>query len=140
MAADIAQVLRILKYREIDIWLANGRLVAKYRHGHLPADMHSFIAHYRDQLVDQLTAEKDSTGAIIRRIGGEGGSAAENHDPETVARMEKRLSVGFELIEKRRAAGEDVTSLEDFWIDLLHEYEGLCDGRADGREEKGVAA
>jgi hypothetical protein len=45
-------------------------------------------------------------------------------------RLEQRLNDGYELIERRRAAGLDVTRLEDFWIELLHEYEIRCDGRA----------
>jgi hypothetical protein len=45
----------------------------------------------------------------------------------TLERFERRLEDGFELIEIRRAAGIDVTKLEDFWIELLHQYETLCD-------------
>ena len=45
----------------------------------------------------------------------------------TLERFERRLADGFELIEVRRAAGIDVTKLEEFWIDLLHQYETLCD-------------
>ena len=41
--------------------------------------------------------------------------------------LEQRLNDGYELIEKRRAAGLEVTKLEDFWIELLHEYEERCD-------------
>lgn len=49
-------------------------------------------------------------------------------DPDLeLQRLEQRLNDGYELIEKRRDAGLDVSKLEDFWIDLLHEYEELCD-------------
>jgi hypothetical protein len=27
--------------------------------------------------------------------------------------------------------GEDVTAWEDFWIDLLHQYEAVCDKRKE---------
>lgn len=70
MAADIAQVMRILKHRQIDIWLEGDQLVAKYRHGPLPEDMYSFIRYFRDQLVEQLAAEVDSADAMITRIYG----------------------------------------------------------------------
>lgn len=45
---------------------------------------------------------------------------------ETLRRLEQRLNDGYEMIEERRAAGLDVTKLEDFWIELLHEYEARC--------------
>ena len=44
----------------------------------------------------------------------------------SITRLEERLRDGDELIDKRRAAGLDVTKLEDFWIALLHEYEQAC--------------
>lgn len=49
------------------------------------------------------------------------------NDEETLRRLEQRLNDGYEMIEKRRADGIDVTKLEDFWIELLHEYEARCD-------------
>ena len=52
----------------------------------------------------------------------------ERHVEDTLQRFERRLDDGFQLIEERRAAGIDVSSLEIFWIDLLHQYEALCDG------------
>jgi hypothetical protein len=45
---------------------------------------------------------------------------------QSIPRLVERLNEGYELIEKRRAAGLDVTKLEDFWIELLHEYEERC--------------
>lgn len=52
-------------------------------------------------------------------------------DPErevvTVERLERRLEDGYRLIEDRLAAGVDVTDLESFWIDLLLQYEAVCD-------------
>lgn len=52
----------------------------------------------------------------------------ERHVEQTLEKFERRLDDGFRLIEERRAAGIDVTALEAFWIDLLHQYEALCDG------------
>lgn len=52
----------------------------------------------------------------------------DQHIEETLAHFERRLDDGFRLIEERRAAGIDVTALEEFWIDLLRQYEALCDG------------
>lgn len=45
----------------------------------------------------------------------------------TVERLERRLDDGYRMIEDRLVAGEDVTELEAFWINLLLEYEALCD-------------
>lgn len=51
-----------------------------------------------------------------------------SHVEDSLSHFERRLNDGFRLIEERRAAGIDVSALEDFWIDLLHQYEALCDG------------
>lgn len=48
------------------------------------------------------------------------------HEDQSLQRLEERLNDGYELIEKRRAMGLDVSKLEDFWIELLHEYEDRC--------------
>ena len=53
--------------------------------------------------------------------------------------LEERLNNGYELIDKRRAAGLDVTKLEDFWIALLHEYEQAVDDLDTGTPRKGAA-
>ena len=47
--------------------------------------------------------------------------------------LEERLNNGWDVIEKRKAMGQDVTKLEDFWIDLLHEYEAACDAAESER-------
>ena len=41
-------------------------------------------------------------------------------------RLIERLELGDTRIREAQAAGEDVGSWEDFWIDLLHEYEQVC--------------
>ncbi|MDQ3855416.1 MAG: hypothetical protein M3281_03375 [Chloroflexota bacterium] len=38
-----------------------------------------------------------------------------------------RLNNGSRQIEELRAAGEDVTSWEEFWVKLLQQYERVCD-------------
>ena len=48
-------------------------------------------------------------------------------EDQSLRRLEQRLNDGYEMIEKRRTAGLDVSRLEDFWIELLHEYEARCD-------------
>jgi len=48
--------------------------------------------------------------------------------------LEERLNTGYALIDKRKAAGLDVTKLEDFWIQLLHEYEATCDELEAGKK------
>ena len=48
--------------------------------------------------------------------------------------LEERLNTGYALIDKRKEQGIDVTKLEDFWIQLLHEYEAACDELEAQRE------
>lgn len=42
------------------------------------------------------------------------------------ASLERRLAEGYEKIEEAIAKGQDVASWERFWIELLHEYEEIC--------------
>ena len=57
---------------------------------------------------------------------GEGASRVSTR-PDTVDTLESRLDDGFRRIEIARSRGEDVAAWEDFWIELLHRYESLCD-------------
>lgn len=41
--------------------------------------------------------------------------------------LRARLEAGHERIEQAKQVGIDVRSWEDFWIQLLHEYEAACD-------------
>jgi hypothetical protein len=54
-------------------------------------------------------------------------SAAGERDNE----LARRLETGYDYIERMKAAGEDVTKLEDFWIQLLRQYEAVCEGLAE---------
>lgn len=45
-----------------------------------------------------------------------------------LAALEQRLADGYARIEDARLSGEDVTAWEEFWIDLLHQYEAVVDG------------
>lgn len=38
-----------------------------------------------------------------------------------------RLELGYARIERGLSEGEEVTTWEDFWVNLLHEYERVCD-------------
>jgi hypothetical protein len=51
------------------------------------------------------------------------------HQPQTVETLTRRLNDGYERIEQALARGEDVTAWEEFWIELLHQYEQLSDER-----------
>jgi hypothetical protein len=42
-------------------------------------------------------------------------------------RLIARLEQGGQEIEAARAKGRDVARWEDFWINLLHRYERICD-------------
>ncbi|MEJ7901181.1 MAG: hypothetical protein WKF63_05000 [Thermomicrobiales bacterium] len=37
--------------------------------------------------------------------------------------LERRLADGYARIEDARLQGQDVTAWEEFWIELLHQYE-----------------
>jgi hypothetical protein len=47
------------------------------------------------------------------------------YDQET---LERRLDDGYQRIEEARMQGRDVQAWEEFWIQLLREYEEICDG------------
>jgi hypothetical protein len=40
--------------------------------------------------------------------------------------LERRLAEGYVKIEEALARGQDVSTWERFWIELLHEYEEVC--------------
>jgi len=44
--------------------------------------------------------------------------------------LERRLDDGFQRIDQALRDGADVAAWEDFWIQLLREYESLCDDLA----------
>lgn len=52
--------------------------------------------------------------------------AGDQHDE-----LARRLETGYDYIERMIAAGEDVTKLEDFWIQLLRQYEAVCEDLAE---------
>ena len=41
--------------------------------------------------------------------------------------LERRLEDGYRRIEEARLHGADVRAWEDFWCQLLREYEAVCD-------------
>ncbi len=53
--------------------------------------------------------------------------------------LEQRLDDGYRRIENGQRLGADVTQWEDFWLDLLHQYEQLAD-RVDGGSSWDLAA
>ena len=54
-------------------------------------------------------------------------AASGNARPDTIDTLESRLDDGFRRIDVAHSRGEDVAAWEDFWIELLHRYESLCD-------------
>ncbi len=49
----------------------------------------------------------------------------ESNDP--LGTLELRLADGCQRIDVARTRGENVSAWEDFCIELLHQYEALCD-------------
>lgn len=47
----------------------------------------------------------------------------------------ERLEDGYQKIEQRLVAGQDVANWEDFWVLLLHRYEQVCDDLRDLRHD-----
>ena len=43
--------------------------------------------------------------------------------------LARRLEDGYDRIERALAEGQDVSQWEVFWVDLLRQYEELCDER-----------
>jgi len=41
--------------------------------------------------------------------------------------LARRLEDGYHRIDQAISTGADVAAWESFWIDLLHEYEAVCD-------------
>ena len=44
--------------------------------------------------------------------------------------LERRLEDGYRRIERARSAGQDIVAWEEFWIQLLHQYESVADDLA----------
>jgi hypothetical protein len=63
------------------------------------------------------------------RIDGESQASAATGDLQQ--ELTRRLETGYDYIDRMIATGEDVTKLEDFWIQLLHQYEAVCEGLAE---------
>lgn len=45
----------------------------------------------------------------------------------SVRTLANRLNDGWDRIEKARAAGQNITAWENFWLELLREYETVSD-------------
>jgi hypothetical protein len=43
------------------------------------------------------------------------------------AKLEQRLEDGYVRINEAEAQGRDVSNWEEVWLNLLHEYEAVCD-------------
>jgi hypothetical protein len=56
-----------------------------------------------------------------------GAAASPTINLTTIQALERRLDDGYTRIEEALARGEDVSSWESFWIDLLHLYEAEWD-------------
>ena len=50
-----------------------------------------------------------------------------NHFAARRLGLERRLDDGYQRIDQALRDGADVGAWEDFWLQLLHEYERVCD-------------
>ncbi|HEX2913793.1 MAG TPA: hypothetical protein VH186_23510 [Chloroflexia bacterium] len=89
--------------------------------------------------IDELDLEVDEVAAPPNKARVE--RERENRRQEQMQLMAKliekrdeyveRLDVGAAKIEEARGQGRDVTLWEDYWIQLLHQYEAVCDRLRD---------
>lgn len=54
MRADPTQVMRILDFRNVDVWLEDGRLIGRCRDGPMPEDMVQFIQHFKELIIIEV--------------------------------------------------------------------------------------
>jgi hypothetical protein len=67
----------------------------------------------------------------MRHTGPEGNifplhTARIDQNAQSLETLERRLDDGYARIERARSLGQDISAWEDFWIDLLHQYELAC--------------
>lgn len=48
--------------------------------------------------------------------------------PSDASGLVRRLEDGYARIEEAKLRGIDIRAWEDFWLQLLDEYEDVCDG------------
>jgi hypothetical protein len=73
----------------------------------------------------------DRTSQLQRRpvhFGQRARAIMTGPEPNFLEGLERRLVDGYARIEEARQRGQDVTAWEEFWIDLLHQYEAAVDG------------
>ncbi len=46
---------------------------------------------------------------------------------EQIGTLEVRLAAGYDRIEAAKVSGQDIDAWQDFWIDLLRQYEEAVD-------------
>ena len=66
---------------------------------------------------------RESGPATIHRID----APSRRSTGEDLDTLVRRLDDGYARIESARVLGQDVTEWEEFWIDLLHQYEHAID-------------
>lgn len=56
------------------------------------------------------------------------GSLSQFQTPTDPASIARRLEDGYARIDEAILHGVDIRAWEDFWLQLLEEYEDVCDG------------
>ncbi len=71
--------------------------------------------------------DRTSDGADVERA---------DHDVREIARdvLYRRLEDGYRKVEQGLTEGRDVADWEEFWLELLREYERVCDDLAADRD------
>lgn len=64
-------------------------------------------------------------------MGGEGSITSIDDLRVRKSTLEQRLEDGFARIGAAELAGRDVAAWEQFWLELLREYEHICDELLD---------
>ena len=77
-----------------------------------------------------MPGQRSSRRRAVAEPAADAGEGGFSHDADPFTRrrvLEQRLDDGYRRIEEARLNQLDVRAWEDFWIELLREYERVCD-------------
>lgn len=111
--------------------------------GRVPAASAEATARKLDLTIEEETSELNFEGTTMNQASRKAQTKNEaeiqyqerqqliNRLAEKRDEYVERLDIGAAKIEEARSHGKDVTSWEDYWIQLLRQYEAVCDKLRD---------
>ncbi len=102
-----------------------------------PAALNQLVpAPSQEATARKLDFLEDTDSAVLDDV--QAARIAQAEVEQNIMRLEEkrdeyveRLDLGASKIETARMQGKDVTMWEDYWIQLLHQYEAVCDKLRD---------